>query len=56
MDLKQEESEVKGIQISYFDTIAPSSKIVLLASGYLFAAGDCANHQLYRFTGLDSGK
>ena len=44
VDLKQEDTEVKSIHISYFDTIAPSSKIVLLASGYLFAAGDCANH------------
>jgi len=28
----------------------------LLESGYLFAAGDCSNHIMYRFTSLDEEK
>lgn len=27
----------------------------LLESGYLFAAGDCANHAMYSFTSLGDG-
>jgi hypothetical protein len=43
---------VLGMSVSYFDTIPPSAKLVLLESGYLFAAGDCSNHIIYRFTSL----
>jgi len=38
--------------VMYFDTIAPSTKLALLESGFLFAAGDCSNHFIYRFTSL----
>lgn len=44
--------DVIGITITYFDTIAPSTKLCLLESGYLFSAGDCSNHCMYRFTSL----
>jgi splicing factor 3B subunit 3 len=45
-------NDVLGMSIMYFDTIAPSTKLVLLEAGYLFAAGDCSNHYMYRFTSL----
>ena len=44
--------DVLKINVSYFDTIAPCTKINLLESGFLFAAGDCANHFSYRLTNL----
>jgi len=43
---------VLGVSVQYFDTITPSSKLSLLESGYLFAAGDCSNHSMFRFTSL----
>ena len=41
-----------GVSVQYLDTIAPSAQINLLESGYLFAAGDCSDHYMYRFTSL----
>ena len=56
--LDQNGTDVLGLQVSYFDTIAPSAKLVLLESGLLFSAGDCTNHHMYRFISLggESGK
>mmetsp|Transcript_5527 Transcript_5527/g.9416 ORF Transcript_5527/g.9416 Transcript_5527/m.9416 type:complete len:369 (-) Transcript_5527:2298-3404(-) len=50
--LDQVGQDVLGINVSYFDTIAPSTRMNLLESGYLFAAGDCSNHFMYRLTSL----
>lgn len=52
VDLDQEGQQVLGMQVTYFDTINPATKLTLLDSGYLFAAGDCSNHVIYRFTSL----
>ena len=52
IDLDHEGPQVLGMTIKYFDTIQPATKLVLLESGYLFAAGDCSNHMIYRFTSL----
>ena len=43
-----------GLQVHYFDTIAPAAQMNLLESGYLFVAGDCSNHVMYRLTSLGS--
>lgn len=54
VDLDQNGGEVLGIRISYFDTISPCSSLLLLESGYLFAAADGADHSIYRFLSLGS--
>ena len=50
--MDQEGHDVLGVSVQYLDTIAPCSQINLLESGYLFAAGDCSDHFMYRFTSL----
>lgn len=52
VSLDQNGTDVLGMSVQYFDTIAPSAKLTLLESGYLFAAGDCSNHKMFRFTSL----
>lgn len=46
------------MRVTYFDTISPALDLCLLESGYLFAAGDCSDHCIYRFLslGIDSSK
>lgn len=52
VDLDQNEGQVLGMRITYFDTISPCSALLLLESGYLFAAADCGDHFIYRFLSL----
>lgn len=54
MSLDQNGPDVFGIQVHYFDTIAPATQMNLLESGFLFVAGDCSNHVMYRLTSLGS--
>lgn len=50
MSLDQNGSDVFGVQVQYFDTVAPGTQMNLLESGYIFVAGDCSNHMMYRLT------
>lgn len=54
VSLDQNGPDVFGIQVHYFDTIAPATQMNLLESGFLFVAGDCSNHVMYRLTSLGS--
>ena len=54
VSLDQSGADVFGIQVHYFDTIAPAAQMNLLESGFLFVAGDCSNHVMYRLTSLGS--
>ena len=45
-------TDVKSMKVSYFDTVAPLVQMNVLESGFLFAAADCSNHRIYRFTSL----
>lgn len=42
-------TEVKKINIKYFDTIAPSNSLCVLKSGFLFSASEVGNHYFYQF-------
>lgn len=52
MSLETSGADVLGMAVSYFDTIPPATQLVLLESGYIFAAGDCSNHTIFRLTSL----
>jgi splicing factor 3B subunit 3 len=56
LTLDQVGEDVLGLNLFYFDTIAPCIKINLLESGFLFAAGDCSNHHIFRLTSLGEDK
>lgn len=44
--------EVRCIKIKYFDTIPVATSLCILKSGFLFAASEFGNHQLYQFESL----
>jgi len=54
--LDQNGNDVLGIVVQYLQTIVPCAQLNLLESGYLFAAGDCTNHYLYKFLDLGGGE
>jgi len=43
---------VDTIQIQYYDTVAPSSSLLLLKAGFLFVATEFGNHELYQIDNL----
>ncbi len=51
VSLDQNGSDVLGITVQYFDTIAPSTQLTLLESGYLFAAGRAGGRFAVRNSG-----
>ncbi|KAG2485365.1 hypothetical protein HYH03_015856 [Edaphochlamys debaryana] len=49
--LSYEGDNVSELKIKYFDTIPPCASIVVLKTGFLFAASEYGNHALYQFVG-----
>lgn len=50
--LEWEGTEVKELKIKYLDTIDPCVSICILKSGFLYAASEVGNHNLYQFQGI----
>ncbi|KAJ7522261.1 hypothetical protein O6H91_18G003700 [Diphasiastrum complanatum] len=46
------DDQVTELKIKYFDTIAVTSALCVLKSGFLFAASEFGNHALYQFQGI----
>ena len=44
--------EVKRLTIKYFDTIPVSTNLLILKSGFLYAASEAGNHNFYQFEKL----
>mmetsp|Transcript_4234 Transcript_4234/g.6990 ORF Transcript_4234/g.6990 Transcript_4234/m.6990 type:complete len:1205 (-) Transcript_4234:464-4078(-) len=49
--LETEGETVKELKIKYFDTLPPCTSLVVLKTGFLFAASETGSHALYQFTG-----
>jgi len=50
--LNYEEDVVDEILVKYFDTIPPSTSLVVLKTGFLLSASESANHYLWQFQGI----
>lgn len=50
--IEHQDEEVIDMRIKYFDTIPVATSLCILKSGYLFAASEFGNHNLYHFQGL----
>lgn len=52
LTLAHNEEQVTELTIQYFDTIPNATSLNILKSGFLFAASETGNHNLYRFLSL----
>jgi len=57
MDLAKDDNdkptgEVQALKLKYFETVPVASSILILKSGYLYAAAETGNHHLYQFEKL----
>lgn len=46
------DEQVHSLQCQYFDTIMPCSSICLIKTGFMFAAAEFGDHNIYQITGL----
>ncbi len=47
--IRAEGETVQEVKVKYFDTIPPCTSLVVLKTGFLFAASENGNHALYQF-------